>query len=369
MTERQLTVSLQQAAPIPLDVAFTCEPGQVLAIFGASGSGKTTILRSIAGLHHPARAQVRVGHQIWCDTDTGVCLPPHRRAVGLVFQEYALFPHLTALGNVMAASGHRPRSERRAHAEALLERVHLTSLASRRPQELSGGERQRVALARALAREPAVMLLDEPFAAVDRGVRRRLQDEVAALRRATTVPLILVTHDVDDVVRLASHVLVLERGRVLAMDSVERLTSRPDLSFLREAFGLGSVFDAVVADVDTERRLLALTFDGGRLLTPLRDSTPGTRVRVRVPAREVILASAPPDGLSLHNVLAGTVAAMHEETTTGQVVVQVAVGRLFLLAEVTRDAVQRLALAPGRPVHALIKSVSIDAHRTVDGEP
>ena len=113
MTERQLTVSLQQAAPIPLDVAFTCEPGQVLAIFGASGSGKTTILRSIAGLHHPARAQVRVGQQIWCDTDTGVCLPPHRRAVGLVFQEYALFPHLTALGNVMAASGHRkPRLRR-----------------------------------------------------------------------------------------------------------------------------------------------------------------------------------------------------------------------------------------------------------------
>jgi molybdate transport system ATP-binding protein len=362
VTERQLTVSLHQAAPIPLDVAFTCEPGQVLAIFGASGSGKTTILRSIAGLHQPARAQVRVGHQVWCDTDAGVCLPPHRRAVGLVFQEYALFPHLTALGNVMAASGHRPRSERRAHAEALLERVHLTSLASRQPHELSGGERQRVALARALAREPSVMLLDEPFAAVDRGVRRRLQDEVAALRQATTVPLILVTHDVDDVVRLASHVLVLERGRVLAVDSVERLTSRPDLAFLREAFGLGSVFDAVVTQVDIERRLLALTFDGGRLLTPLRDSAPGARVRVRVPAREVILASAPPDGLSLHNVLAGTVAAMHEEPTTGQVVVQVAVGRLLLLAEVTRDAVQRLALAPGRPVHALIKSVSVDAY-------
>ena len=143
-------------------------PGDVLAIFGPSGSGKTTILRTIAGLYRPAHASVRSGAETWTDTAAGTFAPPHRRAVGFVFQEYALFPHLTAAGNVITALGHRPRAERRARAEALLNLVHLSGQMTRRPHELSGGERQRVALARALAREPAVLLLDEPFAAVDR---------------------------------------------------------------------------------------------------------------------------------------------------------------------------------------------------------
>jgi molybdate transport system ATP-binding protein len=365
--DAQFAVRLQQAGPIPLDVEFSCDPGDVLAIFGASGSGKTTILRSIAGLYRPAHARVQAGRDVWSDTDRGVYWLPHRRAVGFVFQEYALFPHLTTLGNVMSALGHRPRGERRTHAESLLARVHLSRLASRRPHELSGGERQRVALARALAREPAVLLLDEPFAAVDRAVRRRLQDEVDVLRRALAIPMILVTHDFEDVVRLATHVLILDRGRAVAVGAVQTLMSRPDLAFLRDAIGLGSVFDATVSAVDAERRLLTLAFDGGQLLIPLRDVAPGTRVRVRVPAREVILASAPPEGLSLHNVLAGTVTAIHEDPATGQSVVQIAIGRLLLLAEVTRDAVGRLGIAPGRPIHALIKSVSIDAWSATAG--
>ena len=212
VADRRLSVNLRQPGPIPLDVEFACDPGDVLAIFGPSGSGKTTILRTIAGLYRPAHASVRSGAETWTDTVTGTFAPPHRRAVGFVFQEYALFPHLTAVGNVMTALGHRPRAERRARAEALLNLVHLSGQMTRRPHELSGGERQRVALARALAREPAVLLLDEPFAAVDRTVRRRLQDEIDELRRTLDMPLILVTHDFDDVVRLATHVLILEQG-------------------------------------------------------------------------------------------------------------------------------------------------------------
>lgn len=360
MPDRRLSVRLQQSGPIPLDVEFACDAGDVLAIFGPSGSGKTTILRSIAGLSRPSHASVRSGVETWTDTATGVFAPPHRRAVGFVFQEYALFPHLTAVGNVTTALGHRPRGERRARAESLLNLVHLSGHMSRRPHELSGGERQRVALARALAREPAVLLLDEPFAAVDRSVRRRLQEEIDGLRRTLDMPLILVTHDFDDVVRLATHVLLLEQGRSVEWGPISRLMSRPDLTWLREAVGLGSVFEASVAGSERDRGLLALTFEGGTLLVPNRDIAIGASVRVRIPAREVILATKAPEGLSLHNVLAGTVSAIHAEPTFDHVMVQIAVGDVLLLAEVTRDAITRLGIAVGVEVHALIKSVSID---------
>jgi len=356
----RLSVSLRQRAPIPLDLEFTCDPGQILAIFGPSGSGKTTILRSIAGLYCPEHASVRSGLETWSDTATRVFVPPHRRAVGVVFQEYALFPHLTARGNVMTALGHRPATERRARAHQLLDLVHLSDRHDRRPQELSGGERQRVALARALAREPAVLLLDEPFTAVDRAVRRRLQDEIDELRRTLDIPLVLVTHDFDDVIRLATHLLILDRGRAIASGALTELTSRPDVTWLREAVGLGSVFDARVVRRNPERGLLELTFDGGTLLASDRILTTGTIVRVRIAARDVILATSEPRGLSLHNVLAGTVSALNADPALDHIVVQIAVGGVLLLAEVTRDAIARLDLAGGQRLYALIKSVSIN---------
>lgn len=363
MRERRLSVTLRQAAPIPLDVAFTCDPGDVLAIFGPSGSGKTTILRSIAGLYQPQQAQVRSGDHAWLDTSSGVSVPPHQRTVGLVFQEYALFPHLSALGNVMTALGHRPRAERRHRATALLELVHLTTRMASRPHELSGGERQRVALARAIARDPSVLLLDEPFAAVDKVVRRRLQDELDSLRRTLDIPMVLVTHDFDDAVRLATHMLVLEHGRGVEYGALSQLTSRPDVSFLRDAVGLGSVFDAVVTRVDAERGLAALQFRGGELFVPARVGMAGASVRVRIPAREVILAVGPPQGLSLHNVLVGSIAAIQTESTSDLVIVRIQVGDEFVLSEVTRDAVNRLQLAVHQRVCALFKSVSIEVQQ------
>ncbi len=371
MPDHRLTVSLHQDVPIPLDVEFSCDPGHVLAIFGPSGSGKTTILRAIAGLTRPAHGRVQSGAHTWTDTDAGVFLPPHRRAVGFVFQEYALFPHLTALGNVMTALGHRRRPERRAKAAALLSAVHLGGHDSKRPRELSGGERQRVALARALAREPAVLLLDEPFAAVDRAVRRRLQSEIDNLRRTLHVPLILVTHDFDDVVRLATHVLSLEHGRSVAYGSLSALTSRPDPSWLHEAVGPGSVFDAVVRRIDADRGLVSLAFDGGTLIASAAQLPATATVRVRIPAREVILATSAPTGLSLHNVLPGIVSAIHEDTTLHAVIVQMTVGRILLLAQVTPDAITKLGIKVGDHLHALVKSVSIevvalDANRTDD---
>ena len=360
MPDRQLVVSLRQDGPIPLDVDFSCEPGQVLAIFGPSGSGKTTILRAIAGLVQPAHGRVQSGPHTWTDTEAAVFWPPHRRAVGFVFQEYALFPHLTAIGNVMTALGHRHRSERRARAAALLDAVRLRGQDAKRPRDMSGGERQRVALARALAREPDVLLLDEPFAAIDRAVRRRLQAELTDLRRTLAVPLILVTHDFDDVVRLATHVLMLEHGRTVAHGPLSTVTSRPDLSWLHDAVGPGSVFEATVDRIDPERGLATLAFDGGVLVTPARQLTPTATVRVRIPARDVILATTAPGGLSLHNVLPGLVSAIHASARLDAVIVQLAVGSTLLLAEVTRDAIRTLDVKVGDRLHALVKSVSIE---------
>jgi molybdate transport system ATP-binding protein len=356
-----LSVEIRQQAPIPLDVRFACGSDQVVAIFGPSGSGKTTLLRTIAGLYRPAHARIACDGEVWTDTVSGRHLPTRERRVGFVFQDYALFPHLTARGNVMSALGDRRKGERADEADRLLASVHLAGLETRRPAELSGGQRQRVALARALARNPRALLLDEPFAASDRALRGQLHDELDELRRRTRIPVLLVTHDFHDVVRLATDVVLLDRGGLIAAGPVDSVTSRTDIPWPRLLEGAGSVVNAAVARTDRARGLAELAVGSQPVLVPLRDLEPGRTVRLRIPAREVILATRRPEGLSLHNVLRGRVEDM-SRTADGLMLVQVRIGAAQILAEVTPDAVQRLALERGAEVFALIKSVSIDVH-------
>ncbi len=346
------------ASPIPLDLAFSLRAGEVTALFGASGSGKTTVLRTIAGLWRPAGARVTCDGTTWYDSARRIHLPPHRRRVGLVFQDYALFPHMTALANVMAGLTHLPKAEREARARALLALVGLQGLEQRRPAELSGGQKQRVAVARALARDPAVLLLDEPFSALDRAVRVALYGEIEAIRTRLACPIVLVTHDFEEVARLADRVLVLERGRIIAEGDVGTISARSDIPIIAAAAEAGTVLNATLAEVLHERRLAVLATPVGRLLTSLLDAAPGARLRVRIPSRDVILADRVPEGLSVHNVLHGTVAGI--VARPGAVAdVAVAVGEALLRAQVTEDAVARLGLAPGRPVVALVKSVAV----------
>ena len=348
-----LTVAMRAAGPIPLDLSLRVEAGSLLALVGPSGSGKTTVLRTIAGLWRPAFARVAVGAEVWQDSAAGLCLPPHRRRVGMVFQSYALFPHMTAAANVVAAM----TVPDRAGALRLLDLVNLSGLADRRPAELSGGQQQRVALARALARQPQVLLLDEPFAAVDRPTRDRLHAEIAALRAHLAMPVILVTHDMAEAQALADRVAVIERGHLLREGPLAEVMADPEA--LR-ALGLREVagwLHATVAEhlPDGLVRLRAAT---GDLFLPGVEAAPGSSLRLRISAHDVILSRAAPAGLSAQNILPARIARIVAGQGPG-VIVHLAIGDDEIPARITRRAADQLLLRPGDSVHAVMKAMAV----------
>jgi molybdate transport system ATP-binding protein len=304
-----LSVRLAQDRPIPLDVAFDCPPGQMLALLGPSGSGKSTVLRCIAGLHRPRSGSVQCAGETWLDTATGEQRPAHRRRIGFVFQSYALFPHMTAEGNVAAALGHLPAGERRGRARALLDRVHLSGLHDRRPAELSGGQQQRVAVARALARDPQALLLDEPFSAVDRATRERLYGELAELKMELRMPIVLVTHDLEEAAMLADRMAVLHRGRTLQIDPPDALIARPASLTIARLVGHRNLFDGVIAaQHPDEGRTLLSAF--GAVIEARHDGrfAPGERVAWTIPEGGVLLHRRDrPSRGERENPIAGTV--------------------------------------------------------------
>ncbi len=261
-----ISVRLQQSAPISLDAEFTCEAGELVALVGPSGSGKTTILRTIAGLARCADGRIAVGDDVWLDIGQRVDRPPQQRRVGLVFQHYALFPHLTAMRNVSLASAH---ADADAHAEQLLRSVRLEGYSRRRPSQLSGGQQQRVALARALAREPKVLLLDEPFSAVDQVTRQDLYVELAALRRTLSVPIVLVTHDLAEAQRLADRIVILDAGASLQSGAPAHVIAHPRNARVAQLLGLRNHFEGIFHRAAPGERLGLLTWgtanDGPRL--------------------------------------------------------------------------------------------------------
>lgn len=284
-----LSVSLHQPGPIPLAAEFHCAAGELLALVGPSGSGKTTLLRAIAGLYRPAEGRIGCGGEAWFDSARRLSLPPQRRRVGLVFQDYALFPHLTALGNVMVALDHLPPRERREEAMGWLARVRLEGLAARHPGQLSGGQRQRVALARALARNPRVLLLDEPFSAVDQVTRRRLQRELAMLREQIRIPIVLVTHDLDEAAALADRLCVLHGGRSLQAGPPEALFRHPASPEVARVLDRHNLFTGEVVEEEGGARRLAwgpwrLEVAEGLAGRPL-----GERVSWYLPPSDVVL--------------------------------------------------------------------------------
>jgi molybdate transport system ATP-binding protein len=344
-----LSVRLAQSEPIPLDAELEVAAGELLGLVGPSGSGKTTVLRCIAGLHRPAGGQVRCGNAAWFDAAAGIDLPPQARSVGLVFQNYALFPHLSALENVATALGHLPREARGARAAALLERVHLAGLETRRPAQLSGGQQQRVAVARALAREPAVLLLDEPFSAVDQVTRRKLQRELAELRRGLSIPMILVTHDLEEAAMLADRLALLHHGRTLQTGTPEEVLTRPKDPLCAALVAARNIFEARILGHDAERHLTALDWRGRRLeAAHAPQFAPGSEVAWTIPPSEVLLHRRvqPSRGIA-------------ENPVTGVILDQVRLGSLTsvsigiegeehpLIMDVPNHVAWRNGLAPG----------------------
>jgi len=340
-----------------LDAAFAFgDTPCVTALFGASGAGKSTIIHAIAGLFRPQAGRIVLAGQTLFDSDRGVFLSPRERRIGLVFQDMRLFPHLSVRANLLYGwrrSGARSQVKTIDDVIALL---GLEPLLDRRPATLSGGERSRVALARALLMNPRALLLDEPLAALDAPRKAEILPYLERLVRETKIPMLYVSHALDEVARLADRMVVLEKGRVLAEGSLFDLTARLDL-FTGTHPIPGTVLEAAIARHDTAHGLTELVFGSELLVVPAISRAAGDKVRIRIDADDVMLALERPNGVSANNVLAATVAAVRPDGVNADV--QLVLGDARLIARITSRSLERLALQPGTPVFALIKSVTV----------
>jgi molybdate transport system ATP-binding protein len=355
----ELDVGARQGA-FALEARLESDAG-VTALFGRSGSGKTTLLNAIAGLLRPQRGRIRVDDTVFFDAAQGIDLPARKRRVGYVFQEGRLLPHLSVRQNLLYGRFFTPAAERRAELDPVVALLDLGPLLARRPHHLSGGEKQRVAIGRALLASPRLLLMDEPLASLDAGRKGEILYYIERLRDETRLPIVYVSHAIDEVVRLADRVALLSDGRIRASGTVSEMAGRLELRPYLGRFEGGAVIEAKVAEQDLEMGLARLTFAGGELFAPDVDALAGAGVRVRIRARDVSIALQRPAQASFLNVLGGTVAALGEDSGAS-VDVQLDVGGTPLIARVTRKSVAALGLAPGKPVYALIKAVAIDRH-------
>lgn len=347
-----LDVRLSQPGPIPLDVTLRCADGELLALVGPSGSGKTSVLRAIAGLLTVAQGHVRSDDAVWFNSANGMAVPAERRPVGMVFQHYALFPHLSAVENVrLAVPRRRDRAAATETARRLLCDMQLDGLAMRRPHELSGGERQRVALARALAREPRVLLLDEAFSAVDQPTRHVLYDELIKLRQRLSLPIVMVTHDLREARLLADRLSILECGSTLQDGPPEHVMSRPRNARVAALVGLRDIHAGVFLK-DEGGRLRWGDVAGGRLLRVVDKGRleHGTPVRWVVSGEHVQLHLEPPaEADPAANVVRCELQRLSRlgDTTTVQCRVDTSPPALLHLDITTREALQ-LSLVVGQ---------------------
>ncbi len=355
-----LRVALRHGFPgFRLEVAFTAAAAGVTALFGPSGCGKSTTLAAIAGLLRPEQGRIALGERLLLDTATGLCLPPDQRRCGVVFQDARLFPHFSVASNLRYGERRAPPGAAGPSFEEVVALLGLEALLERRPARLSGGEKQRVALGRALLSRPQLLLMDEPMAALDADRRAEVLPFLARLCEVARLPILYVTHALDEVDALANRLVLLQAGQVLAEGSLEALALRTDLP-LAARRDAGAVLACTVEAHDPVRGLTRLGFPGGALQVPLRAEAPGSRIRTRLRARDVAVATHLPQGLSTQNILAAEVVGLGAAPTPHEAFVRLRIGPTELLSRITRDSVARLGLRPGLAVWAVLKAVTVD---------
>jgi len=330
----------------------------IVALFGRSGSGKTSIVHAIAGIVRPVRGRIVIAGRTLFDSAKSIDLAPEHRRVGCVFQDALLFPHLTVRANLAYGERLTPAAERYIERDRIVDLLDLARLLDRRPANLSGGERQRVAIGRALLASPRILLMDEPLASLDASRKAEILAYIELLRDEIGLPIVYVSHAIEEVTRLADHVVVIAEGKVAAAGDVAQTLGRLETP-LAGRFDAGGVVEAKVARIDERYGLTTIAFDGGELVVPNLDALVGEPVRARIRARDVSLSLERPRFISVQNVLAATVVDVTAEF--GAIVdVTLRVGAAVLIARITRKSADELGLGAGQPVHALVKAVAID---------
>ena len=348
----------QRLGAFELKVAFRAE-APIVGLFGRSGSGKTSVVNALAGTSRPQRGRIVINGETLFDSARGIDLPPDKRRLGYVFQDGLLFPHLDVESNLRYGLHLAPAAARVIDPAHVIQLLGLKTLLHRLPDKLSGGEKQRVAIGRALLAQPRLLLMDEPLASLDVLRQSEVLRYIEQLRDDLRIPIVYVSHAVGEITRLADTVVLLADGKALAYGPVDEVMGRIDLRPHTGRYESGSVIETVVAAHDLAYGLTTLRFEGGELIVPNVEALVGERVRVRVRARDVSLATTRPAGLSVLNVLPASLVAI--SAGEGPIVeVQLQIGQATLLARITRKSLHELALREGQQVYALIKAVSLD---------
>ena len=352
----EVDIRRQLSPSFVLEANFTASEG-ITILFGRSGSGKTTLLNCFAGLMRPDAGRIALDARVLFDAAAKIDLPPSHRSVGFLFQDLALFPHLTIAQNVEYGLSKRPANIRRERAAAILDAMRVGSLAKRKPGEISGGEKQRVALARSLVTDPAMLLLDEPLAALDAITKSSIIADLRAWNEAHGIPIIYVTHSLEEAFAVGEAVVVLEAGKIIASGSPMEVLDAPRQETIAQLAGFENLFDATVASLHEDRGTMVCALSGSalELEVPLTHTGPGARLRVAIRAGDIMIARSRPHEISARNVFAGSITSIRTEEHSAIAVVEA--GRTFEV-RLTLGSREDLHLQPGTQVWLVIKTYS-----------
>ena len=344
-----------QRGDFTLDSQFSIPAKGVTALFGSSGCGKTTLLRAIAGLESDQTGYLKVGDMVWQQENNFV--PPHKRQVGYVFQEASLFEHMNVLRNLEYGLKRVATAQRRVSLDHVIELLGIEGLLQRKPESLSGGERQRVAIARALAVSPRLLLMDEPLAALDQNRKQEVLPYIESMHKELEIPVIYVSHSLEEVAQLADHLILMESGRVVDSADIHDMFTRLDLPLAHE-LDASAIINATVTGFDEKYHLMFLEFAGGSITVAGQALNKGDEVRLRLVARDVSLTLEHQSSTSILNIFAATV---DEIVSTGpaQMIIKLLANGIPMLSKITRKSAAELELEPGKKVYAQVKSVAL----------